>query len=407
MLCLISYACRRNVVPLKPQTETMQFADVIGHNDLKKRLIRTAAAGRISHAQLFFGPEGAGTLPLALAYAQYIQCSGKAQLEGSPAPDSCGKCSSCIQFSKLTHPDLHFIFPVATTSQVTKNPVSKLFYDKWRSFILKHKGYGNLTDWYDEMGIDRKQGLINAEDCSEILKTLSYKSYQGGFKVMIIWMVEKLFHAAAPKILKVLEEPPDQTLFILITENPALIIPTILSRTQGIKVPAITDPKLQEALLPVAGEKKNRLPEIVRRAQGNYREALRLLEDELPDHKHFALFRTWMRLCFKKDVAEIQGMVREFASEGREAQKHFLAYALKMIREALLLDIRGEALSRLSAEELDFVRNFAPYIHPGNAPEFARLLENALLHIERNANAGILMTWLSLQFSDLLRMKAA
>jgi DNA polymerase-3 subunit delta' len=407
MPCPYYYACRRIVVHLESETETMQFAHVIGHNDLKKRLIQAVASGRIPHAQRFFGPEGAGTLALALAYARYVLCTGKENVAGKAAPDSCGKCPSCLQFSKLAHPDLHFIFPVATTPKVSKNPVSRLFYDQWRNFVVKHQGYGNLTDWYNEIGIDRKQGLINAEDCSEILKTLSYKSYQGGYKVMIIWMVEKLFHAAAPKILKVLEEPPDQTLFILVTENPAQIIPTILSRTQGIKVPAISDPALQDALISLAGEKKSLVPEIVRRAQGNFREAMRLMEDERPDHLLFEQFRTWMRLCFKKNVAEIQGWVREFASEGREGQKHFLSYALGLLREALLYDIRGESLSRLSAEELDFIRNFSPYIHRENAPEFVQGLENGIQHIERNANAGIMMSWLSLQFSDLLRMKAA
>lgn len=386
----------------------MKFSEVVGQNEVKEKLIRSARTGRISHAQLFFGPEGSGALPLALAYAQFVNCQDirvKPEGENGLPADSCGECPSCVKFSKLAHPDLHFIFPVATTSQVPKSPMSKDFYEKWRGFVSGNGGYGNLFDWYDEIGIERKQGLINADDCSEILRTLSYKSYQGGFKVMIIWMVEKLFHAAAPKILKVLEEPPEKTLFLLVTEQPDQIISTIRSRTQLVKIPAITDPDLEKALKHDNAAEREKIRDVVRLAQGNFREARRLMNEENPDHLLFDRFRLWMRLCFKNKADDMLDLVRELSGEGREAQKRFLRYALRIIRESFLLDIRGESLSRLSREELDFVRNFSPYVNPGNAAGFARLLEDAIQHIERNANASITLTWLSLRFARLLKVK--
>lgn len=385
----------------------MRFSEVVGQYAVKERLIRTFHSGRISHAQLFFGPEGSGALPLALAYAQYLNCSNKQEntAEELISADSCGTCPSCQKFQKLVHPDLHFIFPVATTAQVSRNPVSRNFYDKWRAFIAQNNGYGNLMDWYTEIGIDRKQGLINADDCSEILRTLSYKSYQGGYKIMVIWMVERLFHSAAPKILKVLEEPPDQTVFLLITENPDQIIRTIKSRTQLVKIPAILDPVMEQSLkgrYPDAGKGLN---DAVRLAQGNFREAIRILNDANPDHQLFERFRLWMRLCFKNAYGEILEMVRDLSAEGRESQKQFLNYALRIVRESLWLDVRGEALSRLSSEELDFVRNFSPFVNQSNGPAFASLLEESIHHIERNANPGILFTWVSIRFSALLRIK--
>ena len=398
-----------DVVLLLAVSRDMYFKDIVGQEGVKERLIRMAHSGRISHAQLFYGPEGSGALPLALAFARYLNCQGRRHPDeaSSPATDACGTCPSCVKFDKLIHPDLHFIFPVATTPQVPKNPVSKNFYEKWRSFILNHGGYGNLNDWYNEIGIEKKQGLINTEDCSVILNTLSYKSYQGGYKIMIIWMVEKLFHAAALKILKVLEEPPDQTLFLLVTENPEQIIRTIRSRTQMMLIPPVEDPALRERLQSIPTLEPARVNDIVRLTNGNYREALRLVREEAPDQELFERFRHWMRLCFRFSIPEILDLSRQMAQEGREAQKNFLRYALRIIRESLLIDLRGEALCRLTQGELEFVRNFSPYVNLSNGNAFAQMLESAIQHVERNANPSILFTWLSLRISGLLRMKPA
>lgn len=384
----------------------MKFSDVIGQQEVKNRLITAAKAARISHAQLFFGPEGCGALTLALAYAQFLNCQHPVlkEVHGETIPaDSCGTCPSCIKYAKLAHPDLHFIFPVATTREVPKDPVSRKFYDKWRPFVLNNNGYANLNDWYTEIGIEKKQGLINAEDCSEILRTLSYKSYEGGYKVMVIWMVEKLFHAAAPKILKVLEEPPDQTLFLLITENPGQLISTIRSRTQLIKLNTISDPDLLTALKKKHAAADINWADVIRMAQGNYREALRLLQSEDPEKIHFERFRQWMRHCFQRHIQGILEMGQEFASLGREEQKQMMSYALRLVRESMLLDIRGVALCRLNPDELGFAEKFAPFVHPTNGAKISSALEQAIVHIERNANPSILFTDLSLRISRVLK----
>ncbi len=225
----------------------MLFNNITGQNEIKRRLIQTVHENRVSHAQLFYGPEGSRKLAMAIAYARFINCRNRIfdpQSEGGG--DACGTCPSCIKFSKLIHPDLHFIFPVATTKEVERNPVSNDFLKIWREVLLENDFRLNLNDWYKAAGFEKKQGIINADDCSEILRTLSYKSFESEFKIMIIWMADRLFHAAAPKILKILEEPPDKSLFILITENPEKIINTILSRTQTIKFPRLRDEDLMQ-----------------------------------------------------------------------------------------------------------------------------------------------------------------
>ncbi|HOH99392.1 MAG TPA: DNA polymerase III subunit delta [Bacteroidales bacterium] len=388
----------------------MRFADVIGQDEAKMRLILAAHAGRISHAQLFFGPEGSGALSLALAYAQFLNCQHpvRSLVQGVDIPtDACGQCPSCVKYAKLAHPDLHFIFPVAATKDVPKDPVSKRFYDKWRPWVIRTNGYGNLNDWYAEIGIEKKQGLINSEDCSEILRVLSYKSYEGGYKVMMIWMVEKLFHAAAPKILKVLEEPPEQTLFLLITEDPTQLINTIRSRTQLIKMNSIADQDMLQALKRVNNDPAVKWGEVIRMAQGNYREALRLLQEKDPDSGMFEQFKQWMRYCFQRNVQGIQELGQEFAGLGREEQKQLLFYALNIVRESMLLGIRGEALSRLTEAELEFAVKFGPFVAPPRGMFVVSELEKALGHVERNANASILFTGLSLGISRILKQPVA
>ena len=244
----------------------MRFSEIPGQQAIKEKLIQTVTSQRVSHAQLFYGPESSAKLALAIAYAQYINCKNRKtgiqdagyKMQDVPDPesfiphhkspvtshqlpvtsaDSCGVCPSCVKYQKLIHPDLHFIYPVATTKRVTKKPQSKLFADEWRKFFLQRPFPVNLRDWYDFIGIENKQGIINAEDCNEIITSLSYKSYESEYKVMIIWMVEKLFHSAAPKILKILEEPPEKTLLLLISEDPDQIISTIKSRCLMVRIP--------------------------------------------------------------------------------------------------------------------------------------------------------------------------
>ena len=318
----------------------MLFKEITGQTEIKNRLIKSVKDQRVSHAQLFLGPEGSGKLPLAIAYAQFINCKEKKFYENSEdglTGDSCGVCPSCQKFNHLAHPDLHFIYPVATTKEVKDKPISSNFIKYWRELLVNRNYYINLNDWYEAIGIEKKQGIINVADCSEILKKLSYKSYESEYKVMIIWMVEKLYYSAAPKILKILEEPPDKTLFILISENQDQIINTILSRTQLVKIPKIKDKDIRQALINIAGLDKTKLDDAIRLANGNMREAVLHMKGEVEDDDLLHLFATWMRSSFTMKMEKIIPVVNDISKKNREQQKMLLTYSLDIIRKAMLV----------------------------------------------------------------------
>lgn len=378
----------------------MQFSKITGQQAIKDRLIQTVKDSRISHAQLFLGPEGCGKLAMAIAYAQFINCTNRMP----ESRDSCGTCPSCLKFEQLAHPDLHFIYPVAGTKDVPKKPISKNFVAKWRTLLLENNAYVNLASWYDTIGIENKQGIINAEDCNEIVRTLSYKSYEAHYKVMIIWMVEKLFHAAAPKILKILEEPPDRTLFILIAEEPGQIISTILSRTQLVKFKKLSDEELRTTLMKVYGIEPKDAHRSTLASDGNLLTALSLLADESPDD-HFEQFMQWMRLCFKMNVAAVQEWISEINKLGREKQKALLATGLDILHECLLVKQIGEQTLRREGEERKFILSFSKTISENFIPDFSAKLNEASYHIERNANPGILFMDLSLLANRMLKSR--
>jgi DNA polymerase-3 subunit delta' len=361
----------------------MRFIDIPGQQAIKEKLIHTVIGQRVSHAQLFYGPESSAKLALAIAYAQFINCRNRQ----SPADethltisqthnfatslDSCGTCPSCVKYSKLIHPDLHFIYPVANTRKVTKKAQSKLFTADWRNFILQKPFPVNLQDWYDFIGIENKQGIINADDCSEIISTLGYKSYESEYKVMIIWMVERLFYAAAPKILKILEEPPEKTLFLLISEDPDQIINTIVSRCLMVRIPPDRDV---------------------------------IMADENKGEKlYFATFAKWMRLCYGMKVPELISFAAEMAKPGREKQKAFLQYSLFILSLCPGVIYGQPGRAGTGKEEAGFLEKFAPIINTAGLAGFNELFNIALYHIERNAYAPILFLDLSLKIMRLFR----
>jgi DNA polymerase-3 subunit delta' len=344
--------------------QVMKFSEIPGNEKIKGKLIQTVLDQRVSHAQLFFGPESSNKLALAIAYAQFINCTA---IRGT---DSCGTCPSCVKYQKLAHPDLHFIYPVATTKRVTRKPQSKHFIEDWRKFLIEHNYDADLLDWYEAMGIENKQGIINADDCNEIITTLSYKSYESDYKVMIIWMVEKLYYSAAPKILKILEEPPEKTLFILIADEPDQIIKTIVSRTLMVKIPGT------ELALTVRNE---------------------------DDAAHFPIFRDWMRTCFGAKVPELITFSSDISKIGREKQKSFLNYALRMMGQCAAINFGRPLPGGLMADESKFIRDFAPFIHQSNLFKFNTLLNEAIFHIERNAYPSMLFLDLSLKFVRLFK----
>ena len=392
----------------------MKFSDIIGQEPLKQRLKRTVLDNRVSHAQLFLGPEGSGKLALALAYAQYINCRRRTP------EDSCGECPSCKKYSKLIHPDLHFLYPINSTKEVTGAKIlCKDFIIPWREFLLQNKYYVSLPDWYDKIGIEKKQGFINAEDADGINRTLAYKAYEAEYKVMIIWMVEKMNAVSANKLLKNLEEPPDKTLFILVSENQEQIIATILSRAQLIKFPRLADTDIQEALVNEHEIDSTSATKIARLADGNYTTALMLagktgsgsvsLETE---QERFIIFREWMRRCFTiagnlKDYDKLLETMPSLLGDGsREKQKEMLSYGLQMFRICLQYNVGNQHLVKLDGDELAFVKNFSPYIHPQNIEKFDEEFNRAIFHIERNANAQIVLTDLSHLIARILKIPA-
>ncbi|MCD4697672.1 MAG: DNA polymerase III subunit delta [Bacteroidales bacterium] len=374
----------------------MRFADISGQQLVKSKLIKTVTDHRVSHAQLFLGPEGSGKLTLAIAYAQFINCTDKQN------NDSCGLCPSCVKYEKLVHPDLHFIYPTARTKTFDK-PVSKNFIPEWRELVLGKNAIISLPQWYEKIGIEKKQAIINARDCNEIIRTLSYKSYEAEYKVMIIWMVEKLFHSAAPKILKILEEPPDKTLFILISENQEQIINTIISRTQLVKIPFFEDDELKQMLLN-DGYQHAEVNEAVNFAGGNYITAKTAIEQTEDDEVSFKWFSDWMRVCYKGHFQKMIDYGSAFTKQSRESQKILLKYALRMVRESVIVNIGEEKLVRLNKKEVEFVNKFHPFINRRNIHLMNKELNDSIFHIERNANPGILFLDMSIKFARYIKM---
>ncbi|HIA11733.1 MAG TPA: DNA polymerase III subunit delta [Flavobacteriales bacterium] len=376
----------------------MFFSEVIGQETIKRSLIKSVKNNRVSHAQLFVGAEGSGSLAMAIAFAQYISCEDKR--EG----DSCGKCPSCVKYMALAHPDLHFIFPVATNKEVPKNPRSDLFMKQWRTAV-KDNPYMSLGQWHRYLGIENKQAIINVEDCNEIIKKLSLKTFESEYKVMIIWKAERLFHSAAPKLLKILEEPPPKTLFLLTTENSEQIIQTILSRTQIVRFKKLDYESLEAALSSKYNLEGDKLNYVVKTSVGNYTEALRLIDHSIIKEFNFIEFQKWMRMCFRKDVIKMMEWIDEIAKIGRERQKSFIEHALQMVRECLMINYGVGQLVVLTVEERKFANNFSPFVNQNNCIAMTEALNKAYFNIERNANIRILLLDLSILISEMLKKR--
>ena len=396
----------------------MKFSDITGQEEIKRRLRQTVADQRVSHAQLFLGPEGSGKLAMALAYGQYINCRNRT------TEDSCGECPSCRKYNRLVHPDLHFIYPInKTKDQNDKDVTSKDFLALWRDFLQSNQFYVTLPDWYDNIGIEKKQGMINAEEADGINRTLAYKAYEAEYKVMIIWMVEKMNSTSANKLLKNLEEPPDKTLFLLIAEDSEDIIPTILSRTQLIRFPRLSDRNIEESLIKNFEADIEDASRIARLADGNYIDALNRYyrhqadkeDGEAEDYlelERFRLFREWMRGCYtvSNQLKDYEKLTLTIASvigdSSREKIKESLTYALEMFHVCLQYNVGNIQSVRYDGEELEFIKGFSKFIHPYNIDRFEEEFNKAIFHIERNALPSVVITHLSLIISQILRIPA-
>ncbi|CAN5346917.1 DNA polymerase III subunit delta' [soil metagenome] len=384
----------------------MLFSDVLGLPHIKNHLITTAGRGRIPHAQLFTGNHGSGLLPMAIAYAQYILCNNTGK-------DNTGENLSCnSKFQNFSHPDLHFAFPVATTDKIKSHPVSSNFLDSWRQF-LKDLPYGSLFDWYLRLGIENKQGQLGVDEAQEIMRSLSLKSYEGGYKVMIIWMAEKMNIACSNKLLKLIEEPPDKTLFILIAEDEEQIIQTIKSRCQILRFPPLSEAAIAEKLVKDHNETPQEARKISIQANGSFSNAMQILQKDSGEDIFESLFIKWVRTAFKAkgNAASILDLITwsdEIAVMGRETQKSFLLYCLNFFRQAMLLNYKAESLVYMEINEPSFkLQKFAPFIDGLNINDITKEIETALYHIERNGNARLILTDLSIKLTRLLHKKAA
>ncbi len=377
----------------------MQFEDIIGLENIKSYLKKTVNEDKIPHAQLFVGAEGSGTLITAIAYAQYIL------LHNAKDKQACK-----LKCEKLAHADLHFTYPVTTTDSVKKNPTSDSFINQWREFVFKN-AYANLFDWFQFLEVENKQGQIGKDEAVLIAKKLVLKSFEGGYKIMIIWMAEKMNDSAANKLLKLIEEPPNKTVLLLIAEDEEQIIKTILSRCQVLHFPKISEENIVKILIEKENINKNLAQKIAHQADGNWNKALHLVHHDSSDNKFETWFIVWIRAAFKArgDASVIENLINwsnEIAKSGRETQKQFLHYCLHFFRQALLLNYKAESLVYLETTTSKFdLKNFAPFIHSNNIEAINDTLNEAIYHIERNGNPKIIFLDISIKLTRLLHTK--
>lgn len=372
----------------------MLFADVAAPDTIKNRLIELAGSGRVAHALLFFGQDGGAQLPTAIAFARYLFCQNRG------AHDSCGTCSSCIKINKLAHPDLHWVFPIALSKDIRK---SDDVLAEFREAFLEFP-YLGLNDWFNSLDAENKQPVIGKDEANEIIRKLNYTSYEGRGKIMIIWMPEKMNSEASNKLLKILEEPPDETFFFLVSSAIEQLLPTILSRVQMIQV---HNANLNEVAKVVAKNfqlTQQQAEHVAATTQGNIKQAFLLADDNISANIYLNLYRDFMRSALRFDPFKITAWIDEMQSLGREKQKQFLTYALQMFRSSILVKHIPQQVTG-SAEEKDFLQKFHPYItlqnHEGLTEEFGK----ASYHIERNANTKVVFMDLALKTNELLNKK--
>jgi len=375
----------------------MQFNSIIGQQEVKERLIRSVQENRVSHALLFLGAEGAGSLPMAIAFAQYLVCEKKNE------EDSCGSCVACVKMKKLVHPDVTFSYPV-TTREKLKNPKSVDFVTEWRKAVL-HNPYLGYNEWISELESENKQGNISVDESADILRRLNLKSVEAPYKIVIIWLAEKMNGAAANKLLKIIEEPPDQTFFFLISENYEQIIPTILSRTQLVKLKKITDADMTNALMERHSLSKDAAQKIAHRSGGNYLEAMNLIHHHDEEQNENKRFLEWMRACLKMNLKTISDITQDLSDTNRERQKLFLQNGLHILRECMVINYADRSMIRFEGEELESFKKFSPFVNANNSERFVEEFNKAHFHLERNANFKILFADLSFKVNKLLQVK--
>ena len=371
----------------------MQFKDIIGQEEIKAQLVQTVAENRVSHAQLFLSTEGSGALPLAIAYAQYINCLDKQD------NDSCGVCSSCRKYERYIHPDLHFSYPFFASKDAR---IAVDVIDEWRSMLLEDP-YFDMDIWRSKLNAENKQANINIAECHDIIKKLSYKAFEGETKVLIMWLPEYL-DREGNSLLKIIEEPPANTLFLLVANNQEQILSTLLSRTQIVKIPKLSHATIENYLTEKHGMPEEQATEYSFLADGNLIEAKLLLANT--QNGNADKFAEWLRMGYGNRVLELTAFVDQAAGWGRENQKNFLKYGINFLRECSLLLSDAEVLVKLPERTLDTAKKLSEKVLDlPMAEAIIQELERAHYHIERNANPKILFLDVSLQLVKIIKFK--
>ena len=376
----------------------MRFSEVIGQNKIKEKIIQTVREERVSHAQMLSGEEGFGGLPLAIAFSQFILCEDRKE------NDSCGECPSCQKTSKLIHPDLHFVFPVTATKTNSK-PVSDDFITEWREALIEDP-YLSTNRWYNYLGLENKQGMIYTHESENLIKKLSLKTFEAEYKVMVIWQPERMNPTCSNKLLKIIEEPPPKTLFLMVSLLPEQLLPTLLSRLQRINIPGIENDILVDFLQNRHDLPLRELRKVAKLANGSITRATEFIRSVDDYSTIFTLFKKWMRLCYKNNIPGILEWVDEVSNLGREKKKLFLIYSLRMIRENFLLNSMSnykDRLVRLSENEEDFSNKFFPFIHEKNIFRLTEEINKTIADIEANAYSKTVFLDLSFQIMGLIK----
>ena len=373
----------------------MKFATIQGYTLLKQRLISMVKAQHVPHAQLFWGPEGNASLPLALAFITYLNCQNKLE------KDACGQCTSCLKMHKLIHPDVKIVFPTSATRKIAgSDVVSTNFLKTWRAFLHEHP-YGHDNDWSYYLNSESKQLSILKEDSNDIIRAISLKAFEGTYKVVLIWLPEYLHIAAANALLKVVEEPPSRTLFLFVSIRPDKILSTIRSRTQQIHVPAFTDTALANMLIKQFSLNQEQLAQITLLADGNLNKALKLIEDTTGNY--FDHFKRWIRSCYTRNLTQLVAQAELFQEMSKAAQKDFLTYSLHMLREAMVLHFTQKKLTRSSGAEQELTKKLRQTLTHQQLKAWVTWLNKASHYITRHINAKILYLDLSLRIAHTFR----
>lgn len=372
----------------------MHFNTIPGLNEVKEHLISTVTKNKVAHAQLFAGPEGSPNLAMAIAFANYLACLKRT------STGSCGECPACNKSFNFIHPDIQFIFPVTGTKSIpSKDALSNVFLKEWRSFI-KENPYGTLEDWTMAFGGQDKQAIIPVNESREIIKSLSLKSFESEYKIVIIWLPERMGKAAASALLKVLEEPPGKTVFLLVTDNAGQLLSTITSRTQRLNIRKFTYEEMCITLMDTYEVSEEKAQRISRIADGNLHEAQNIIL-EIEDNTH-EWFREWMRVCFTVAYPRMVELSEEFAGMNKVVRKSMLAYSIGMMRETLITGTVPD-LSHVNGEDQAFALNFSKVMDEEKIDNLFKVMGATMYHLERNANAKIEFLNLSLSISEIFK----